>query len=164
MRHPILSGIGIVVVASMLLPIGSERSARAHCQVPCGIYDDHARIAAMLEDVVTIDKAMNKIRELGGSDTAQDINQMVRWVNTKEQHAAHIITTVSEYFLTQKVKDVPKGQVGYDKYLASLATHHRVLRSAMKTKQTVDSANAEKLRAAIVELGVLYGYKLPAAL
>lgn len=29
----------------------------AHCQVPCGIYDDHARVAAMLEDAATVEKS-----------------------------------------------------------------------------------------------------------
>jgi len=35
--------------------------ASAHCQVPCGIYDDHARIHAMQEDASTIAKAVKKL-------------------------------------------------------------------------------------------------------
>jgi hypothetical protein len=39
--------------------------------------------------------------------------QMTRWVTTKDAHASNIITTVGEYFLTQKVKPVPKGDAQY---------------------------------------------------
>ncbi len=75
---------------------------------------------------------------------------------TKEQHASHIITTVAEYFLTQKVKDVAPGSTGYEEYLGQLATHHRVMRAAMKTKQTVDSKDVVRLKAAVEDLGRLY--------
>ena len=54
------------------------------------------------------------------------------------------------------VKEAQPGSSGYNKYLASLAAHHRVLRAAMKTKQTVDPANADKLSEAITALGGLY--------
>lgn len=32
------------------------------------------------------------------------MNQVVRWITTKEQHASKIITTVAEYCLCQRVK------------------------------------------------------------
>ena len=40
-------------------------------------------------------------------------------------------------FLTQKVKVVDEGEAGYDDYVKALVIHHRVLKAAMKTKQTV---------------------------
>jgi nickel superoxide dismutase len=36
-------------------------TAFAHCEIPCGIYDDHARIHMILEHVTTIEKSMNQI-------------------------------------------------------------------------------------------------------
>ena len=36
----------------------------AHCQVPCGIYDDAVRIVQIEEDITTIRKAMNMINDL----------------------------------------------------------------------------------------------------
>jgi nickel superoxide dismutase len=110
----------------------------------------------MLEDTTTIKKAMTLINDLAAKSDPQSLNQATRWVNTKEQHASHIITTVSEYFLTQKVKEVAPNAEGYQKYLQSLALHHHVLRAAMKCKQTVDSQNADKLNDAIKKLGELY--------
>ena len=47
---------------------------RAHCQVPCGIFDDPARVDALKEDAATVRKAMVQINELGtGSSLA--VNQ-----------------------------------------------------------------------------------------
>lgn len=44
------------------------QSAYAHCQLPCGIYDDNARVLSMLEDVRTIEKSIRLIKELSGSN------------------------------------------------------------------------------------------------
>lgn len=128
----------------------------AHCQVPCGIYDDAARIHTFYEDVQTIEKAMTQINELAQKTDALSANQLTRWVVTKEAHASQIITVVSEYFLTQKLKPVAAGEDGYEAYLQSLADHHAVMRAAMKCKQTVDTENAAALRAAVDKLATHY--------
>lgn len=120
--------------------------ASAHCQVPCGIFDDHARVHAMLEDVTTITKAMNQITDLAKKSDALSQNQLTRWVMTKEQHAAHIIEVVSEYFLAQRVKADNKA------YEAQLKALHKVMTGAMKTKQSVDPKTAESLRASVQAL------------
>jgi hypothetical protein len=142
----------IVPVLAGLAAFAAAGSAFAHCQVPCGIYDDPARIAAMREDAQTIAKAIAQINEMSAKHDALAINQAVRWIDTKEQHASNIITTVSEYFLTQKLKPVAPGEEGHDEYLAKLAAHHAVLRAAMTAKQTVDPASAEALSAAIAAI------------
>lgn len=130
--------------------------ASAHCQVPCGIYDDAARITRMKEDTATIKKAIDNIQTLSGKHDANAFNQAARWVSTKEDHASHIITTVAEYFLTQKVKTKDKGAEGYDDYLATLADHHAVMAAAMKTKQSADPATVTALAAAIDRLAKRY--------
>ena len=38
------------IVVAALLMVGLPGIARAHCQLPCGMYNDHARIVSMLED------------------------------------------------------------------------------------------------------------------
>ena len=132
-------------------------TAHAHCQVPCGIYDDGGRIKSIREDVTTITKAMTQINELAGKGDAASLNQAVRWVNTKEQHATNIQRTVGDYFLTQKVKMVPKGDPHYPAYLEALAVHHAVLRGAMRAKQQTTVATAEALSHDVGHLGLLYG-------
>ena len=137
-------------------------AAFAHCQVPCGIYDDGARFTQMREDAATIEKAVGKIHELSGKHDATAFNQASRWVSTKEDHASRIITTVAEYFLTQKVKPPsgsdPKAVAHYHQVLAD---HHAVMKAAMKTKQTVAPAAVVALKAAIDELADHYTSKKP---
>lgn len=143
------------VVAVLLISLLPQLAA-AHCQVPCGIYDDAARVARMYEDAATIEKAMVQMSELAGKADAQSANQFTRWVVTKEAHAANIITTVAEYFLTQKVKPVAEDAEGHAAYLAKLADHHQVMSAAMKAKQKSDPAVVAKLRAALEKMGSHY--------
>ena len=143
----------VAALAALLL---TPRPGLAHCQVPCGIYDDPARIAEMKEDAATIAKAITSLSELAGKADAQSWNQAIRWTTTKEDHASNIITIVSEYFLTQKVKPVAAGADGYDAYLASLADHHAVMRAAMVTKQTPTAESVAALNAAIERLAGHY--------
>ena len=145
-----------ILITTVLLAVIAPTLATAHCQVPCGIYDDAARIVRFHEDAATIEKAMIQITDLAGNVDALSANQLARWIAVKEQHAGNIITVVSEYFLTQKVKPVPDGADGRDAYLAKLADHHAVMTAAMKAKQTVSVDYVEALRAAIVALGRHY--------
>ena len=120
-----------------------------HCQVPCGIYDDASRVR-MLEDVSTIDKAIDQIIELNDKSDAQSAQQLVRWVNNKGIHAEKIITTISNYFLTQRVKP------STGDYLLRLSEHHRVILLSMKVKQKADAEVADDLRQAVAALSKYY--------
>ena len=115
-----------------------QNIALAHCQVPCGIYDDALRIVQIKEDFKTIKKAMDKITQLSEKSDPLSNNQLNRWVMTKEQHASNIQKTVSEYFLIQRVKaDKSK------KYIDLTTTLHKILVATMKCKQTVDNSNVD---------------------
>lgn len=126
--------------------VSFQHPARAHCQVPCGIYDDNARVVLMLEDTATIAKAAKLIGELAGKTDAQSQNQLVRWVTNKEKHAQNIISTISDYFLTQRVK------ASQSDYVDRLKKHHAVIVAAMKAKQSADPEAAVKLESAVKEL------------
>ena len=134
-------------------------SVSAHCQVPCGIYDDEGRVDQLREDATTIAKAINMMSELAAKQDVQSLNQLARWVATKEAHASHIITVVSEYFLTQKVKPVAANAEGYHDYLGHLADHHAVMSAAMKTKQQANEDSVKALRGAIERLAKHYKSK-----
>ena len=125
---------------------GFSNTVLAHCQVPCGIYDDHARVKAMLEDVATIKKAIDQMVELSGKADGHSKNQFVRWVMNKEQHAENIISTISDYFLTQRVKTSQKD------YLKRLEAHHKVMVMAMKAKQQASSKVIKPLQDSIMAL------------
>jgi nickel superoxide dismutase len=151
-----LSLVGLAALFAVVIWATRVDEARAHCQVPCGIYDDHARIARLKEDAATIAKAISQITELAGQHDAKALNQATRWIVAKEDHASHIIEVVSQYFLTQKVKPVAPGADGYDAYLKKLADHHAVMVAAMKTKQDADPATVQTLNKAIDALAAHY--------
>ena len=83
--------------------------------------------------------------------------QAVRWINTKEDHAKNIITTVSEYMLAQRVKkELFDSEADY---LQALAAHHSLMQAAVKTKQVVDVAACDALDHAIADVGAMYNKK-----
>ena len=147
----IMASIALVALVTVL---GSS-SLRAHCEVPCGIYDDHMRIHMIEEDCATIEKAMNEIMENTATAEAQSevslaAQQAVRWVMTKEEHATKIQDIASQYFLTQRIKP---DQPDYPKRLELL---HGIMVQAMKCKQTVDVENVNKLRSLLAQFEKLY--------
>ena len=131
------------------------QSALAHCEVPCGIYDDQRRFEDMLEDQETIAKGMGQIREMAGKSDPLSVNQTVRWICTKETHATNIQHTISQYFMTQRIKADKEG------YAEKLAAAHAVLVAAMKCKQSADPATAEVLKKKILDLYRAYEGKEP---
>ena len=142
-----ISLISFTIVGAILT---FPQPAHTHCQIPCGIYDDHARIQSMLEDTATIEKSARLIAELAGKSDAQSQNQLVRWVMNKEEHAQNIISTISDYFLTQRVKPTQKD------YAERLIKHHAVIIAAMKAKQNTDLKFAKKLKESIEALAPYY--------
>ena len=93
-------------------------------------------------------------KELTGESTPVAFNQATRWVNTKEQHAASIITTASEYMLAQRVKkELFENEADY---LQALAAHHALMQAAVKTKQVIDEAACDALDHAIADVGAMY--------
>ena len=137
------------LVSTMLLVLLTGARLLAHCQMPCGIYDDEMRAKMIAEYITTVEKSMNQIMELS-KQSPVNYNQLVRWINTKEEHAGEIQTVVSDYFLTQRIKPEDKD---YEKKLKVL---HSMLISAMKCKQTTDLSNVEALRTQLKEFSDLY--------
>ena len=131
---------------SIVLIILTSSVLFSHCQVPCGIYDDAARIKQIQEDITTIQKAMKNINELSNNKTApQDLNQLVRWVNTKEEHAQHIQDVIMQYFLAQRVKPKNVNDEGYTKYVSLTISCQKIIFHAMKCKQNTKVSYSEIL-------------------
>ncbi len=120
--------------ALILSTVFAAVSVYAHCQIPCGIYNDEARIVLMEEHITTIEKSMKQI------EAGENQNQTVRWVMNKEKHADELTEIVTYYFLAQRIKaDKPN-------YEANLKTLHEIIVYSMKAKQTTDLKNVEKLK------------------
>ena len=135
---------------SLAAALISTGVAHSHCQLPCGIYDDHARVHSMLEDADTIQKTVILINDNTGKNDAQSSNQLVRSISNKESHAQSIIETISDYFLTQRVKP------SQNDYTERLKKHHAVIVASMKAKQNSDLQHVDDLKATIIELEQYY--------
>ena len=121
----------------------------AHCEIPCGIYDDEMRINMMNEHITTIEKSMNQIMKIE-KEKRHHSNQLVRWIINKERHADEIQEIVTQYFLTQRIKF---GTQNYEKKLELL---HQILVYSMKCKQTTNLDNPNKLRLLVQKFSALY--------
>ena len=137
-----------LMVAFALVALGAA-TVGAHCEIPCGIYDDQLRADLIAEHSTTIEKSMKKIVELSKQNPV-NYNQLVRWISNKEKHADEIQHLVTQYFMTQRIKPDAK------KYSEKLAVLHKMLIYAMKCKQSTDVAHVSTLRSLTKEFEVLY--------
>ena len=143
-------------VLALVFILSVSSNVYGHCQVPCGIYDDAVRIVQIEEDIATIRKAMGMIKGLAGKSDAQSMNQMIRWVNTKDEHASRIQESVSSYFLAQRIKPKKKGESGRQKYVNQTLLLQQLIVAAMKCKQNVEQSKCDVASDLVTEFSVSY--------
>lgn len=141
--------ITVALAAVVAVVFLTAAVAAAHCEIPCGIYDDHLRAQLMAEHVTTMEKSMKQITDLS-KENPVIYNQLVRWINNKELHANEFQEIVTQYFMTQRIKP------DMEKYNEKLGVLHQMLVYAMKCKQTTDLGNIEKLRDLLKAFEKLY--------
>ena len=142
-----------VIFCGVLIVTGVVRS---HCQMPCGIYDDRARIDMIAENIITIEKCISSIKTLS-EQKPLNMNQIVRWVETKEAHADDNAKIITHYFMAQRLKPVDASNKNeYDKYLAQLRCLHEMLVYSMKAKQSTDTGNVARLKDLLGKFEKLY--------
>ena len=146
----LVSAVGAVYLLS------TDRKTQNHCQVPCGIFDDPAMVSEIKQACATIRKAISESANLHPQFRSGPlaINQMVRWINTKEEHCDKIISIVSEYCLCQRVKSANFNSEA--DYLQALKVHHIVMQAAMKAKQSMDEGACKDLEHAVDDLAKMY--------
>ncbi len=120
---------------------------RAHCDVPCGIYDPAAAQLAA-RTVARMVELIGGLPEDGG--TIADRQKFARCVATKEQHAEivkHEVQVIwSDYFKPEHLAQAP-----------DLHTKvWNILKLASKNKQNVDAQAAADLEAAVKEFADLF--------
>jgi len=132
---------------TLLAAVTIATQAGAHCQIPCGIYDDELRVQLIEEHITTVEKSMQQIVALGAADSI-DYNQLVRWVNNKEEHAQKIQDIVTDYFMAQRIKPSVnhEDEKAMNEYMHKLAILHAIQIHAMKAKQSTDLEQIEMLR------------------
>jgi nickel superoxide dismutase len=154
MRKSVRKRISVVSFLAVVAILASI--AYSHCQIPCGIYNDKMRFDTIAEHITTIEKSMKLITELSAQDKP-NMNQVVRWVQNKEEHADEISHIVSYYFMAQRVKLPAEGDTNaQNQYVKKLTLLHRMLVHSMKAKQTTDVANVEQLKSSLNEFHKVY--------
>lgn len=125
--------------------LGGSITLMAHCQVPCGIYHDKTETIRIYEDLGTIEKCMNEINRIS-AEKKPDYNQLVRWINTKENHADKIQKAVWQYFMLQRVAPAAPDSKEYPAYVRKLTLLHALLVDAMKCKQGTDLSVPRRMK------------------
>lgn len=118
----------------------------AHCDVPCGIYDPKpAQIAA-----ATVKKMVEKIQSLPKEMSVVDMNNYVRMVSTKEEHARickqEILVLWTDFFKPEHLEIEPD-------------LHEKIWKVAKlvsKNKQSVDMESADELVRAVDEIAQIF--------
>lgn len=123
-----------------------SRTASAHCDIPCGIYDPHnAELGAR-----TVTKMVSLIKEAQGATDPESRQTFVRCVKVKEDHAEIVKRELqilwSDYFKPEHVKSYPD-------------LHEKVwkaLKLASKNKQSIDATAARELETAVGEIARIF--------
>jgi nickel superoxide dismutase len=123
--------------------------AKAHCDIPCGIYDPiTAQIAALT--VVRMIDLMTDLENKGGDKNKEYFNTFSRYVNIKEEHAekakAEIRVIWGDYLKAQHLEKYPD-------------THnlvHKIMQMGSKARQTADRETAVLFVEAINEFAQIF--------
>lgn len=123
----------------------SVRTASAHCDIPCGIYDPiSAKIAAQ-----TVQKMVLRIEALEeGSDHTSYANTMSRYITVKEEHAETCKHELRILWADYTWPGTDANEIA--------AKFNAALKLAGQCKQTVSMENAEALVAAVDDIAAVF--------
>ncbi len=127
---------------------GLER-ARAHCDIPCGIYDPiTAQIAALT--VVRMIDLMADLESKGGEKTMAYFNSLSRYISVKEEHAekakAEIRVIWGDFLKAQHLEKHPETH----------ALVHQIMQLGSKVRQTTDREAALQFVEAINKFAEIF--------
>jgi nickel superoxide dismutase len=125
-----------------LLDAFVQDEARAHCDVPCGIYDPHlAQVAALT--VIRMDDLMADLSATHKEHELEFQNSMARYIAVKEEHAElckrEIRVIFGDYLKKEHV----------DKYPELPELVHKIFQAGSKARQTAGRDNALQLLALV---------------
>ena len=123
--------------------------AKAHCDVPCGIYDPiTAQIAALT--VVRMMDLMSSLEENAGDKGVEYSNSMSRYVTVKEEHAEkakHEIRVIwGDYIKAPHLETFPELQ----------EVVHSIMQIGSKCRQTADRAAGTQLVDAVNQFAEIF--------
>lgn len=123
--------------------------AKAHCDIPCGIYDPHLSQLAAL----TVIRMIDLMTELSGAEKKETIeyhNSMSRYITIKEEHAELCKREVRVIW-----GDYIK-QEHLDKYPELAGLVHKIMQLGSKSRQTASRETAQELLKAVNRFAEIY--------
>lgn len=141
-RRNVLRGPGSSLVAALRPAV----TVRAHCDIPCGIYDPHeAQISALT--VVRMAQLIGELPKPTGSSKPEEVEaypaKLARYMLVKEQHAERVKSELrviwADYFTPDHVKQHP---TLHDSFF-------QAMKLASKSRQGTSLADAQALLAAV---------------
>jgi len=123
--------------------------ARAHCDIPCGIYDPHGAQVAALTVIRMID-LMAELKQTHDGTSLEVQNSMPRYVLVKEEHAEQVKREVrviwGDYFKQEHLDKYPE--------LPSLV--HQIMQLGSKGRQTASREQAMDLLNCVNRFAEIY--------
>jgi nickel superoxide dismutase len=124
-------------------------TVKAHCDIPCGIYDPIvAQISALT--VVRMIDLMTDFEAKTPERNKDYMNSMARYIAVKEEHAERAKREIrviwGDYFKTQHVEKYPNAN----------ALVHKIMQLGSKARQTADRDQALQLVDAINEFAQMF--------
>jgi len=124
-------------------------TAKAHCDIPCGIYDPIiAQISAL-----TVVRMLDLMTDLEGKTTDKNkdyFNSLSRYIAVKEEHAekakSEIRVIWGDYLKAQHI----------EKYPNIHSTVHKIMQLGSKVRQTTDREQATQLVEAINDFAQIF--------
>jgi nickel superoxide dismutase len=124
-------------------------TAKAHCDIPCGIYDPIVAQISALTAVRMID-LMTEFDAKTPDRNKEYMNSMARYVAVKEEHAERAKREIrviwGDYFKAQHVEKYPNAH----------ALVHKIMQLGSKVRQTADRDQALQLVDAINEFAQMF--------
>lgn len=112
--------------------------AKAHCDIPCGIYDPHAALIGALTVIRMID-LMGELKNTHAEGTPEFLHSYTRYTLVKEEHAELVKREVrvifGDYFKKEHV----------EKYAELPTLAHKIHQAASKARQTTSREQAVEL-------------------
>ena len=131
-------------VKSTIKRLFSVRTASAHCDIPCGIYDPvSAKIAAQ-----TVQKMVLRIESLEDTGDVAYANTLGRYVTVKEEHAELCKHELRILWADYTWPGTDANEIA--------GKFNAALKLAGQCKQTVSMENAEALVAAVDEIATIF--------
>jgi nickel superoxide dismutase len=134
----------IVIFLSKLIPAG--KTAYAHCDIPCGIYDPYVAQRAA-HTIIRMTQFLGEIKRDNETKAEHDI---ARVTHVKEEHSdlleEELTTLQNDYFKEEHYKEYPKLQEFF-------ANANKL---GAKARQNIDIETAKELLEAVMQIAEVF--------